>query len=290
MNRLQSELRRLYGPAAATPGDDSAAPAPLIDSNHKVRAMVMELKAPASWEVLGRVWHGVQAELALPAPAIAVSGTDGLQLWFSVDEAMAVPQAHALLEALRLRFLPEVDSRRIALWPAVAASSSRQGLHARPVPALQPQTGNWSAFVAPDLAAVFADTPWLDIPPGEEGQAALLRGLAVMKLADFDAALGPLAPPAAQSSGETAKVAAAAATYATSAPSATSATSATSAKAALTSESAADDDLRARTPTATLPASDDPRRFLLQVMNDEAVALALRIEAAKALLLHPPTG
>lgn len=33
-----------------------------------------------------------------------------------------------------------------------------------------------------------------------------------------------------------------------------------------------------------LPATDDPRRFLLSVMNDERVPLALRIDAAKALL------
>ena len=33
----------------------------------------------------------------------------------------------------------------------------------------------------------------------------------------------------------------------------------------------------------------DPRRFLQQVLNDETVALALRIDAAKALLqaAHP---
>ena len=33
-------------------------------------------------------------------------------------------------------------------------------LHARLIPAHQEQTGSWSAFVAQDLAPVFADTPW----------------------------------------------------------------------------------------------------------------------------------
>ena len=55
--------------------------------------------------------------------------------------------------------------------------------------------------------------------------------------------------------------------------------------------------MRARTPVAPpaaapahqgAPAQDEaadpPRRFLLRVMNDETVPLALRIEAAKALL------
>jgi hypothetical protein len=36
----------------------------------------------------------------------------------------------------------------------------------------------------------------------------------------------------------------------------------------------------------TAAASGDPKRFLLQIMNDDTVPLALRIEAAKALLQH----
>ena len=36
----------------------------------------------------------------------------------------------------------------------------------------------------------------------------------------------------------------------------------------------------------TASAGGDPKRFLLQVMNDDNVPLALRIEAAKALLQH----
>jgi len=105
------------------------------------------------------------------------------------------------------------------------------------------QTGNWSAFVAADLAPVFVDTPWLDIPPNEEGQATLLRGLATIKPALFDEALERLAP----------------------VPSRIDAP---------------------RTLERPETADQDPRRFLLRVMNDDNVALALRIEAAKALLQH----
>lgn len=197
--------------------------------------MVMELTRPPSWQILSRVWHGVQTELELPAPAIAVSGIDGLQLWFSIAEPIAVAQAHAFLECLRSRFLPELESGRIRLMPAPDASALRQELHARLIPARQEQTGNWSAFVAPDLAPVFADTPWLDIPPNEEGQAALLRGLEVMKQTAFEAALEKLGP----------------------------------------SER-----------PVTSAAGGDPKQFLLRIMNDDTVTLALRIEAAKALLQH----
>jgi hypothetical protein len=217
--------------------------------------MVMELTRPPSWAVLSKIWHGVQIELELPAPAIAVSGVDGLQLWFSLAEPIAVAQAHAFLERLRSRFLPDIESSRTRLMPASDASALRQDLHARLIPALQDQTGNWSAFVAPDLAPVFADTPWLDIPPNEEGQAALLHSLEVTEQTAFEAALKKLGLGVQ--------------------PQHSIASVATSANVPLAHER----------PVAAA-ASDDPKRFLLQVMNDDTVPLALRIEAAKALLRH----
>ena len=209
-----------------------------------MRALVIELARPASWEVLGRVWQGVQTELELPAPAIAVSGTDGLQLWFSLAEPVSAARAHACLDRLRSRFLPDIATSRIRLLPNADASALQAHDHAALVPALQAPGENWSAFVAPDLAPVFAETPWLDMPPGEEGQAALLHNLQSIKPAAFEAAmqrLGVDAPPTAS---------------------------------------------LMPVATATSPAADDPKRFLIQVMNDDTVALALRIEAAKALLQH----
>ena len=250
MNRLQSELQRLYLPRSLAHADGDAPSTALIDPAGKVRALVMELTRPPSWEVLSKVWHGVQTELGLPAPAIAVSGIDAVQLWFSLAEPIAAAQAHAFLACLRSRFLPDIEPARMRLLPAPDATALHPRGHARLVPACQEATGNWSAFLAPDLAAVFADTPWLDIAPNEEGQAALLRGLDVTKQAAFESALDRLGP------------------------------SAEPAHSAI---------------AATAAVSDDPKRFLLRVMNDDTVALALRIEAAKALLPHsddrrPPPG
>ena len=246
MTRLQSELHRLYLPSSQAHGEDDAQASALIDPSGRVRAMVMTLTRPPSWELLSKVWHGVQAELELPAPAIAVSGVDGLQLWFSLAEPIAVSQAHAFLEALRTHFLPDIDARRIGLMPASDASASHPERHARLIPAQQEHTGNWSAFLVADLAPVFADTPWLDIPPNEEGQATLLRGLSTMKSGVFEEALKRLVP---------------------------------SVDSPL---------MQPRAQPQPLPAAadEDPKRFLLRIMNDDSVALALRIEAAKALLQH----
>jgi hypothetical protein len=234
MHKLPSELQRLFFFTPSTPADAGASPASLVGPDGTVRALVMELRRQPDWELLARVWQGVQAELDLPAPAIAVSGTDAMQLWFSLAEPVTAAQAQAFLDGLRQRFLPDVDARRLRLLPTLDLQ------HAQPVPAAQAGTENWSAFVAPDLAPVFGDTPWLDIPPNEEGQASLLRSIAVTRKAAFEAALQALGG-------------------------------------------------SAQAVQASLPApgaGGDPVRFLRRVMDDETVPMALRIEAAKALLPH----
>jgi hypothetical protein len=240
MNRLQTELHRLYLPESSPSADGDPALA-MVDAQGRVRAMTMELTRPADWQVLSRVWQGVQAELALPAPAIAVSGIDGLQLWFSLAEAVPAALARVFLDALRRHFLAGIDPTRIRLRPDAEATWA--------LPGRRVETGDWSAFVAPDLAPVFADTPWLDIPPGDDGQAALLSGLVPTKPVDFAAALERLKPPNADV--DDSRVGG----------------------QALSSGMAAEDS-----------GTGDARRFLRRVMNDESAPLALRIEAAKALL------
>ena len=111
------------------------------------------------------------------------------------------------------------------------------------MPALQADSGLWSAFVASDLAPMFADEPWLDMPPNPDGQAQLLAPLKSIPPAEFKLALQQLSP--------------------TTGPAAPGLVSNAAAPAA---------------------ASLDPKRFLLDVMNNDSLDLALRIEAAKALL------
>lgn len=169
MSRLSSELHRLFH----------------TDAPGHTRTLLLEVRAPADWLALGAVWRGVQAELALPAPGIAVSGTDGLQLWFSLQQPASTARAADFLARLQARFLPDMAPARVRL-------GAEGGLP--PVPAQDAASGNWSAFVAPDLAPVFVDTPWLDIPPGDEGQADLLGRLASIPPAAFDAAMQALQP------------------------------------------------------------------------------------------------
>ena len=243
MNRLKQELQRLYGSQADADlglGFDDRG---MGDAQGRVRAMVLEVARPADWAALSAVWSGVQADLALPAPAIAVNGSDGCQLWFSLVEPVPAPQAAKFLDALRRRYLGDSEPGRVAMLPALEAASALPLPLARPVPALQDDTGLWSAFVASDLVPMFTDEPWLDMPPNPDGQAQLLVSLKSILPAEFELALQRLRPAAV--------------------PSATGQTSDDAAQSA---------------------ASPDPQRFLIDVMNNDSLDLALRIEAAKALL------
>lgn len=239
MNRLSSELQRLYA-------------LPATHDEGVTRAMVIEVARPADWAVLSAVWQGVQVDLALPAPAIVVNGRDGFGLWFSLVDPVPLNQAMAFLEALSARYLSGLAPERLALLPLTQGSRPMQALQAfMDAGALEVTEDQWSAFVAPDLAPVFNDTPWLDLPPSQAGQADLLSRLDSIKTADFHRALvglAPVAPPATPwQAGQ------------------------------------------------ALPEGrvyQDPRQFLLDVMNNEALDMAWRIEAAKALLphIHPAGG
>jgi len=116
MNRLQAELQRLYFSGPEEPA--------LAGADGRVRAMVLELARPASWDRLATLWRGVQADLELPAPAIAVSGIDGYQLWFSLSEPVPAARATAFLESLRRRYLGDVAPERIGMKASVLPPSS----------------------------------------------------------------------------------------------------------------------------------------------------------------------
>lgn len=228
MNRLDAEWTRLYAEPAL--------------AGH-VRAMVLELKKPADWPVFARLWQGVQVNEGWPAPAIAVNGRDGYQMWLSLQTAVPLVQAQRAVSRLCQCYWPDVDPQRIGWWP----QGEGHELPSRPVHEVSPDA--WAAFVAPDLAPIFAETPWLDLPPSPDAQADLLLRCRSVDTRDF---LSWLAPEAAEVSAPP-----------QSAPPPSSATPPVS---------AAD------------PFHDAARRFLHDAMHNEQVDWPWRIEAAKALL------
>lgn len=185
MKNLTTELNRLYFVSdAQQPGE-----ATMRSRDGSVKAMVLELSGPADWRVLSAVWHGVQQDLDLPAPAIAVSGSNGLQLWFSIDESAPVIHAIGFLKMLVLKYLGGVARNRINCFPAEGEMPGTV-VHASQVPEQQGLSGNWSAFIHPDLASIFGSEPWLDVQPNPEAQAEILRRLRSMKFSQFQKLTG----------------------------------------------------------------------------------------------------
>lgn len=251
-HRLGSELMRLYS-AAAEPGPTpGSVDLVFFDAQGRVRALVLELGRPADWPALATVWQGVQGDLGLPAPAVAVQGRDAFQLWFSLARPVSAQAGHGFLAALAARYLGDIAAHRLRLLPAADPALPPPDRHAAPVPQ-RVADGQWSAFVSADLAPMFSDTPWLDTAPNLDGQAGLLAGLTCTQPDAWQQALARLMPapaagidtgPRARESGET----------------------------------------RAHAGTAGDDPQPDPRQFLLGVMNDDNQPMHLRIEAAKALL------
>ena len=270
MNRLPAQYQRLYLPqAAVAPGTATAHPShPEPPAEETVRALVLALRKPADWDTLAPLWRGVQTDLAWPAPAIAVNGVDAFELWFSLAQPVPRAEATALLHHLCLRYLPGVKPERLPRWPSLNATALPAPQPGR-IPALHPDTGRWSAFVAPDLPAVFGDDPSLDFPPSEDAQAELLSRLGCIQPDDWQAAVAAL-----QAVRADAAVAPAGVEAAPRAP-------ALRPVAASTGETA-----HAASPhhAALVGPYEDPRQFLRDVMNDSSVGLALRLEAARALL------
>jgi hypothetical protein len=258
VTRLQTQYQRLYqlhaieGSIAESSG--------LIASHGQVRALVLALGGPADWATLAPVWHGVQADLDWPAPAIAVNGVDAFELWFSLAQPVALKEAEAVLQGLRMRYLADVKLERVRLWPT---TNSTHWLMPRIPALLAPE--RWSAFVAPDLASVFGDdNPSLDVQPSESAQAELLSRLRCIEPSDWQVALAlllPVAPVGSAAAAQKVLVNCAAAPVTHS------------------FEPAAE-----KYHGNLIGTHNDPGRFLLDVMNNPAVPLALRVDAAKALL------
>lgn len=257
MNRLQTEQRRLFlSPLSEAHKTGSQEPG-LITLHGQVRALVLEVSRPADWQALCRVWKGVQVDLSLPAPAIAVNGIDGYQLWFSLVEPVPVVQAQVFLGHLRQHYLGDIAAERVRMLPTHDESGASKVKDADLIPAQQEKTGYWSAFVSADLASIFADDPWLDRSPGADAQADLLCRLHRISSADFQLALNQIKPVQAKSSQLSTNPLA---------------------------NTLSDGGDRLGSARQALGNELGPQHFLLQVMNDPEVELHWRIEAAKALL------
>lgn len=295
--RLMAELTRLFpGAAAPGPGGPGQGIGAVGAALPLVHWLVLGLDHRAGAEPLGRVWQGLQSELALPPPALTVDGQALLQLWLPLAEPVPAATAAAFLAAVRQRWLADLPAQRTHTWPAPEASLGAESTEAgvAGAPALPPQLvgeERWSAFVSPDLLPVFADSPWLDLPPGDDAQAALLARVPQASPAAWRAACASLGVPAARVD-QVAQQAAVAGPEPASGlaaprwPAAAAGPGGPVGPATVPGE-IAQPVAGPGSAVAAAAASGDAlaaRRFLRQVMDDPLQPLAQRIEAARVLL------
>lgn len=220
-----------------------------------VRVLVLGLRHPADWAALAPVWQGVQADWQWPEPGIAVNGADAFELWFALADPMRRADAATLAGLVARRYLGQLKPDRVRVWP----SAREPGAKAPACPPFLAAPERWAAFITPDLPAVFGDDPALDFEPGEQAQADLLARLRPVDAKALTRAQRDLTvTPASTIAGGTLP------------------------KADAMRQPTAD---LGGSPVSAEPAGGDPRAFLMAVMNDVSVPLALRIEAAKGLLL-----
>lgn len=184
-DRLALELKRLYGCSSSDPES--------VNSSLS-RALVLELARPGDWSLLAPVWKTFANDWKVPPPAIAVNGVDGIQLWFSVSTPLRGGMGSQFLEALVAYFLSDVSADRIVCMPMRAAETTNAGPTFHAIPENVSGTDRWSAFITRDLAAVFGEEPWVDVPPQRDQQAEILSRLGFMSPDQFDYVLAKLNP------------------------------------------------------------------------------------------------
>ena len=256
MHSLIAERQRLFAlPDQPMPDGAEADLLDLVDADGRVRTLVVGVAAATGWGPVAALCAGVDAELALPPPAVAVAGAAGFQVWFSLAEPVAPAAGQAFLQGLLQRYLPALPAGRVAL----ALPSGAEELPA--IPAVDAAGERWSAFIDPGLGAMFRDEAGLDLPPGRDRQADLLVGVKSWSRADFVRACDELAALVGSATAMTAAT--------DSAPGAV-----------------------APLPTGGWQrvgsAYPGPRSFLLAVMNDPGATPEQRLRAAEALLAHCP--
>ncbi|WP_020652824.1 hypothetical protein [Massilia niastensis] len=197
MQKLISELNRLYLPPAALPSEALARHVQgqetfaigLVTADDLTRGVMIPFHQldkgdeAAHWTQLCVVANALQNELDLPAPAVSISGASGYGLWLSLETPTPVAQVQAFVERLHAAYFPEQK-----LGPDIVRAQVELP------PCLNRSSGKWAAFIHPGMGASFAEESGLEMAPPLAGQVAFLEGLQSMSGEQFRHALELLQP------------------------------------------------------------------------------------------------
>ena len=225
----------------------------LVSPIGMVRALVIGFERGSHWEQVVALCQAVQEELALPAPAISVSVEDGYQIWFSLTEPVPLQQAREFLGGLRRKYLPDISASRTKFRPGIEEHVNDVSQRVLPLmQVIKEPVERWSAFVDPSMGSMFIDEPWLEMAPNLDKQAAMLAGVVSIGMEDFLRALSIM--------------------------------QAGSEMDAVRVEKEASSGAQLASSLGEPGCFNDPKGFLIAVMNDPHIGVRDRIEAAKALL------
>jgi hypothetical protein len=231
-------------------------------ANGLARMLAIRFNTQCGWKPAAELCEKIRNDLHLPEPAVSVSGEGGFLVWLSFFEPLPAEEisrfAHALLRSLEPGGTPGK-----ALRDLHSNSTGLPELDSVPlVPAFHSATARWSAFIDSSLGSLFVDEPGLGMAPDPDKQADLLSGLESIRTEDFRRAIKMLGVyPLGMGNAETEN-----------SPSSTSLSQFNKTEA---------ENCVALSVAASF---DDPKSFLLAVMNDPAADPILRVEAAKTLL------
>ena len=177
----------------AGPAGDASIALDLTSPDGRVKALVIEFARSAHWPQAAALCQGLTDDLELPAPAVAVGGPAGYQLWLSLAEPLPLAMARAFLQTLRQKYLAEVPAAALRLYPGEGSDCPR-------LPPAALDNSGWTAFIDPTMGAMFADETWLPMAPNADKQADMLATLSSIKTADFQRALAQLQAELAEAS------------------------------------------------------------------------------------------
>ncbi len=246
-DRLAAEWQRLFLlPEALAASGNQPDPASLCrlvsPETSTVRTLVIDFKRASDWPAVAGLYESLQLKEELPAPLIAVTPR-GYQMWFSLADPVSLADARHFLLRLQSAYLAELMPGCVELLPAASGELSELPV----IPAEDPETQKWAAFIDPGMGSMFLDEPGLDIAPNPERQADILASAKSISTEDIRRLLA-----------------------------------AERLAAGIHSDGVVDP----QSCHVVLPGTNfsDPREFLLMVMNSTHVSIADRVAAARALL------
>ena len=193
----------------------------------------------------------------MPPPAISVSGEEGYQVWFSLAEPVSLQCARDFMLGLCHKYLSEINATKLNLRPG---DEDELGVVSM-VPARLKTAEGWSAFIDPTMGSMFVDETWLEMAPNLDKQAGMLAGLESIKPNDFQRVLALLSLPIEMK-----------------------ASASQCFPPIFDNDSCNIQQSSAASLLNICSGFNDPKHFLLAVMNDASATADQRITAAIALL------